>query len=249
MRGRREASEREIPDTIVGLASATRMRADRRPNRRLLRTPVLLWPAPAVVIIIIRPVPVLLWPVSLLLCRPVALLLPRTLLLWSSPLLLLRAALILGTLLRPLFIRISMLPVALLRSALILLAASFFIPALARGFFQTAQADLPNNIRIFRFYFFWLLSHHFRGFQFFRPDAFAILRFYFLYCFNGHGVMLGAVGHAVPHEVLKNIFLHQEGTAPRGFEHISIRREKLQRIHISIQLIIEAALEAPALAA
>lgn len=71
---------------------------------------------------------------------------------------------------------------------------------------------------------------------------------YFLYPGNRKRVLLVIVGIAVPHETLEDIALLQVGYAFNCFEVLSAIREDGEGIHISIQLVIKAALKPATLA-
>jgi hypothetical protein len=126
---------------------------------------------------------------------------------------------------------------------------SFFFTLAAAGFFQTTQAYLAYHIHKFRLYFTGLATYYFNSLQIIGALAFAVHGLYFLHPLQCKRILLGAVGHGIPHQVFENILLHQKGSATGYFQHIGIVGEMLQRIEVGIEFVIEAALQPSALAA
>jgi len=70
----------------------------------------------------------------------------------------------------------------------------------------------------------------------------------FLHAHNRERVLLIVIGEAIPHQVLEDVALLQVCNAFHCFQRIGMIREYGKGVHISIQLIIEAALQPAALA-
>lgn len=127
--------------------------------------------------------------------------------------------------------------------------AALLIPSAPGGFFQTFQTDLSNQIGVLWLYLFRFAADHFHGLKLFRSDSLAILCFDFFDGFNAQRILLVAVGQGIPHQIFENVFFYQKGSSFGNLQHIAVVGEKLQGIHVGVQLKIQTAFQTAALSA